>query len=52
MFAEMNGNKLVDSEEQVLAGKLYKDRQVKGEETVKCLPPIDYIPWMHTWNGS
>lgn len=44
MFAEMNGNKLVDSEEQVLASKLYEDRQVKGKGAVKCLHPIDYIP--------
>lgn len=43
----MKGNKLEDSEEQVLASKLYKDRQVKDEEAVKCRHPSDHMHGMN-----
>lgn len=53
MFAEMKGNKLVDSEERVLARELYKGRPAKTEDAVKYLHPSDHIHGMnhgHSWN--
>lgn len=54
MFEEMKGNKLVDSEEQVLASKLQKDRHIKNEGAVKCLHLRAHRHGMnqrHNWNS-